>query len=105
MNFNFKIHWGWVHGATLLDQTFLDASFGNDVEAFMDWLVAENKPAEYHTMNPLLINYLEDEVGKQVVYIDSKRFDQYPSLLDKLEFMGTGDAVCDTDFWPKEQQK
>jgi hypothetical protein len=54
----------------------------------------------WHTLNPLIINFFEDEFAKQYVYMIDENGEEIfmgtdESMLKKLKFIGPGDVVCD----------
>lgn len=78
-----KLNW---HLENACDQMFADLNFDDD--------------EVWHTVNPLIINFLHDEDAKKIVYLIDENGEEVfmgtdESMLKKLQFMGPGDAVCD----------
>ncbi|QXZ15184.1 AAA family ATPase [Pseudomonas sp. AO-1] len=77
------------------------------VEYLVDRLVSSNHQVMVTTHSPMIINYMDDRVAAEsVVYLYKTRegftrsiklFD-IPSLKEKLQFMGPGEAFIDTDL-------
>ncbi len=77
------------------------------VEFLVDALVESEHQVMVTTHSPVILNYLEDEVAKQgVIYLyknakgatQSIRLFEIPSLAEKLQFMGPGEAFIDTQL-------
>ncbi|WP_218314909.1 AAA family ATPase [Halomonas sp. 18071143] len=77
------------------------------VEFLVDALVKSEHQVMVTTHSPVILNYLEDEVAKQgVIYLyknakgatQSIRLFEIPSLAEKLQFMGPGEAFIDTQL-------
>ena len=83
---------------------FLDQWGGNYEAAILtqESLQKEHESEYFRTYNPLYINYLDDAVALESVFIwdgkKLKRFKEFPELCAKIECMGPGEALCDTDF-------
>lgn len=89
---------------------FLGKSFGmSDIEEIADAIIEQNKkfPDDniiIHTFNPLFLNFFTDEDAKEYFeYYDKKtdsfkKFFSIERILNKLDVMGPGEAVCDTDM-------
>lgn len=83
------------------------------VEFLLDFLVHRNGQVLVTTHSPIVLNYLEDDVAtKGVIYIyrredgrsASIRFFDIPSMREKLEVMGPGDAYQDTRLFDLAQE-
>lgn len=89
---------------------FLGKSFAmSDIEEIADAIIEQNKkfPSDniiIHTFNPLFLNFFTDEDAKEYFeYYDKKtnsfkKFFSIERVLNKLDVMGPGEAVCDTDM-------
>jgi hypothetical protein len=56
--------------------------------------------SDFHTINPLLINYFTDDIAKEYVWIIDEegnhiKFGDDESMLRKLFYMGVGEVLCD----------
>lgn len=72
-------------------------NFEGAVEAMVDDLTPGVK---YHTLNPLIPNYLEDEQGSHLFWIIDIEGNEVHMLTDtsmqkKLGIMGPGEVLCD----------
>lgn len=83
------------------------------VEFLVDALVASDHQVMVTTHSPVILNYLEDEVAKQgVMYLyktvsgatQAVRLFEIPSLAEKLQFMGPGEAFVDTQLTALEEE-
>ena len=83
------------------------------VEFLLDFLVHRNGQVLVTTHSPIVLNYLEDDVAtKGVIYIyrredgrsASMHFFDIPSMREKLEVMGPGDAYQDTRLFDLSQE-
>jgi len=77
------------------------------VETLVDTLVASKQQLLVTTHSPLVLNYLEDDVARQAVQLVYKSVDggtrlrrlfDIPRISAKLDAMGPGDALVDTDL-------
>lgn len=77
------------------------------IEYLLDHLVQSNKQILVTTHSPMILNFLEDDVARQgVIYLyknkngmtKAKRLFDIPSLSEKLNMMGPGEAFIDTDL-------
>lgn len=77
------------------------------IEYLIDTLIASKHQVMITTHNPMVLNYIEDEVAiKSVHYIykteegftKSIPFFEIPSMLEKLDYMGAGEAYVDTNL-------
>lgn len=54
------------------------------------------------TLNPMVANYLNDEVAKNIVFVKTssgfKRLGDIPEIQYKFKALGAGEILCDTDF-------
>lgn len=93
----------------------IDTSFNIDeyfyqflVEKEFNWGLAvdrltqalDNVGGVYHTVNPLIVNYMSDELVKETVWVVDAhgreiKFSEDPALLAKLQWMGPGEALAD----------
>ena len=77
------------------------------VETLVDTLVASKQQLLVTTHSPLVLNYLEDDVARQAVQLVYRSADggtrlrrlfDIPRISAKLDAMGPGDALVDTDL-------
>lgn len=75
------------------------------IEGLVDAIVEASKVKDVviHTFNPGLLNWFEDNVAVSSFYVLNEQGDpellfSYKRMLEKLECMGPGEAVSDTDF-------
>lgn len=77
------------------------------IEFLIDHLVQSNHQVVVTTHSPMILNFLEADIARKGVvylyknrqgYTKAKRFFEIPSLSEKLEFMGPGEAFVDTDL-------
>ncbi len=99
-----KIIFGHIPYAPVLDIVIMpNVSGGISLEVAMDNFikVVINTDLIFCTINPLLINYLEDDIAKEHVYYLSKddqiKFGDDQVLCKKLKFMGPGEALADSE--------
>lgn len=54
------------------------------------------------TLNPVVANYLSDELAKEIVYVKTpasfKKLGDVSEIQWKFESLGAGEILCDTDF-------
>ena len=77
------------------------------IETLMDILIASKHQIIVTTHSPMILNYIEDDIAKESVkYIyktkegltQSIPFFEIPSMAEKLEYMGAGEAYIDTNL-------
>lgn len=77
------------------------------VAALIDQIVAARPQVLVTTHSPMILNYLEDDLAREsVVFLykghdgltQAKRFFEIPSISEKLDVMGPGEAFVDTDL-------
>lgn len=76
-----------------------------NIESLVDAIVETSKSKDIviHTFNPGLLNWFEDNVAISSFYVLNEQGEpellfSYKRMLEKLEVMGPGEAVVDTDF-------
>ena len=83
------------------------------IEYLIDHLVNSNDQIMVTTHSPMILNFMEDEVAKKGVIYLYKTLEGYtrairlfdiPSLANKLEFMGPGEAFIDTNLTQLDQE-
>lgn len=89
---------------------FLGRSFAlYDIEKIVDAIIEQkdtfpNDDIIVHTFNPLFLNFFTDEDAKEYFEYYDKKTNTFKKLfsiervLKKLDVMGPGEAVCDTDM-------
>lgn len=77
----------------------------NNIESLVDAIVEASKTKDFviHSFNPGLLNWFEDNVAISSFYVLNYQGEpdllfSYKRTLEKLECMGPGDVVCDTDL-------
>lgn len=88
------------------EETFREKHyFYESMELLVDALVATsvNENVVIHSFNPLFFNWFHDNVAIDAFMMldNSGKFVKifsFERMLKKLEVMGAGEAVCDTDF-------
>lgn len=88
------------------EEKFKEKSFSYEkMDLFVDALVATSVSENIiiHTFNPLVLNWFHDNVAIDafIMLNESGEFIKIFSIermLEKLKYMGAGEAVCDTDF-------
>lgn len=77
----------------------------SNIEGLVDAIVEASKVKDIvlHTFNPGLLNWFEDSVAISSFYVLNEQGEpellfSYKSMLEKLEALGPGEAVVDTDF-------
>lgn len=55
------------------------------------------------TLNPIVLNFLDDDFAKKVVHIRTglhglKLMGEIPEIQYKFDLLGPGEIVCDCDF-------
>lgn len=73
--------------------------YGNAVDRLVDQLNAMQE-GNYWTVNPLIPNFMDDDVTKELFWIIDEKgceihFKADEALLKKLDFMQPGEALCD----------
>lgn len=96
-----------IHNAFLLFDEIENGINQELVEFLVNLLVESNSQILITTHSPLILNYLEDDIAKQgLIYIyknnegitQMARFFDIPRMKEKLDFMGVGEAVADTEL-------
>ena len=99
-----KIYFGRKTPLTsLLDIVFIenyliknDYNFNKSADLFLSDY--ENTNFEFYTINPLILNFFPDECLKYLYYYingETIELDNDSHLLEKLQVMGLGEALCD----------
>ena len=77
----------------------------NSIECLVDAIVEAGKVKDIvlHTFNPGLLNWFEDSVAISSFYVLNEQGEPellfgYKSMREKLDALGPGEAVSDTDF-------
>lgn len=77
----------------------------NSIEGLVDAIVEASKTKDFviHSFNPGLLNWFEDSVAISSFYVLNEQGEpellfSYKSMLEKLEALGPGEAVVDTNF-------
>lgn len=77
----------------------------SNIEGLVDAIVEASKIKDVviHSFNPGLLNWFEDSVAISSFYVLNEQGEpellfSYKSMLEKLEALGPGEAVVDTDF-------
>lgn len=102
-----QIIWGFItnEGCSALniidDYAALLDEYNRDYETVLK--VIEEEGFEYfRTYNPLYPNFLDDDVALENIVIwdgkKLKKMSEFPELVHKLQVMGPGEALCDTNF-------
>lgn len=55
----------------------------------------------YYFLNPLVPNFVDDKHADKIYYVNAvtgalTRFSDNPKLMEKLKYMGFGEALCDS---------
>lgn len=87
---------------TNLDALFIDYLLrANDFEKAVEMVINDFKDEDVSlwTCNPLIPNYLDDDLAKEIIYIwvDERliKFGDDPHLCKKLTWCGPGEALAD----------
>jgi hypothetical protein len=88
-----------------LDEYFVDYLIQTDynLQKAVDYLICDfEDDRTYHTVNPLIINFMSDEYALEHVYILDEngaeiKIGEDEHIKWKLSIMGPGDAVIDDD--------
>lgn len=76
------------------------------MQSFLEYLLASNKQIVFTTHNPVILNYINNKVAEEIVYFmfrddtgksSSIRFFSIPSVKEKLEWLGPGEAFLDVN--------
>jgi hypothetical protein len=64
--------------------------------------IQENSGANFVTLNPQFLNWLDDSFAKENVYVrvksGFKKLGDVEKVQFKFDLLGPGEVVCDTDF-------
>jgi hypothetical protein len=102
-----KLYFGRIpDNSYYLDIALLDAvkrneyNFENAVEYLFETKFPTDTDIILHTLNPLLLNYLDDYFAKEYLYFIDKEGNHIKcgddsKFLKNLEFMQVGEAICD----------
>ena len=102
-----KIIWGWIPDSLSTSLDILEDYIGllddncRDYEKVLK-VIEQNEFEYFRTYNPLFPNYIDDESAKEDIFIFEngklKALKEFPAILYKLEVMGPGELLCDTNF-------
>lgn len=90
------------------DVSFIDSYFPQHLarcdyhlENAVEAMVAELEEGRvYHTLNPLIPNYMDDDVGSELMWMIDEEGNHVhmkddSHMMFKLTFMGVGEVLCD----------
>ncbi|MBR5050677.1 MAG: AAA family ATPase [Desulfovibrio sp.] len=76
------------------------------MKSFLECLFDSNKQIVFTTHNPVILNYIKEEIAEEIVYFmfrddtgksSATRFFSIPSVKEKLEWLGPGEAFLDVN--------
>ncbi len=84
-----------------LIRVFIDDQKTFDEKFVLDFIKAGGD-GSFVTLNPMVINFLDDEVAKNIVWVQTstgfKKLGDIPEIQYKFKALGAGEILCDTDF-------
>lgn len=106
-----KIYWLHAPNSPCLDDGDFAKHFNNfsesekndfekPVDSWVEFLIRTD--SNFVTLNPLILNFLEDEVAKKHLFVKTKSgfkaIGDVKEVLFKFNVLGAGEICCDTDF-------